>query len=843
MPQSHQLAAIMFTDIVGYTAIMQRDEVRALKLLNQFRKVLEKFTPAHQGKIIQYFGDGSVLSFDSSIDCVRCAMALQKEYKNNLKIPVRIGMHVGDVIFHNNNVFGDGVNLASRLESMSIPGSVLMSKSIRDLIKNKGEFHLVSLGSFEFKNVEEPMEVFALTNEGFSVPEGAQIGGKLKDKSSESASTHQPEVEDPKVASNEPSPATSKETSKQSSHNLWAEVQRRGVIRVGALYVMLTLLLIMLTPYAKSLLNLPESTSTILVVLLMVGFPVAMYLAWNYERSPEGFIPTNSQQSRQNPFSLSQRKPLTNNFILIGMALILIAFYMYSQQLATPAPGPRHSSSADVGIDNKSIAVLPFVDFSVEQDQEWFSDGLTEELLNSLAQIPGLRVTARTSSFAFKGKDLPVQKIADSLGVSYLVEGSVRKSGNTLRITAQLINPETDDHIWSQTYDREFGEIFTIQEDIAENIAATLNIYLDDERREEMFAIGTQNADAFEAYLKGNVYFDKAHSGGSLDNLMSSLVIANQYYDQAIHLDPGFAAPHYRHQDLYAHLLIHFPRKLWPDTLTLQDAGNRVREDLNAARANSKRRTETLFYELEYATVSDDWSKVPELFAELESDVEYLKTISHFGGGWTKGLIISLDRPDLGLKMHELTLANNPLSPRVGMEIYTYLIAQNRLDSARLWLDNLKKESGNTFPFGLRGLQLQLMTMPGTSQEVLNALDTFPESGLIRSDFIRMYAKILAGELNSIDESSLIQFSDPRERYFTTYLYSALGEQAKADSIASFFDSEYMGPFAISDMMVGRAGKIAFNLSATPNFAARLREAGIEDLEAYQQKHWVKRAE
>ena len=732
--QSRQLAAIMFTDVVGYTAIMQRDEEAALKLLNQFKEVLEGLTPAHQGQIIQYFGDGCVLSFDSPTLCVRCAMALQKEFNNTLKIPVRIGIHLGEVIFHSNNVFGDGVNIASRVESMGIPGAVLMSKSIRDQIKNKEEFHLASLGSFEFKNVEESIEVFALANQGFSVPERANLGGKLKDKS---------------------------------------------------------------------------------VALQDLG------------------IPTTSLKSRPNPYSLAKRKLRTRNFLLAGIVLITVALYVYSRYLATAAADTE--PGAKVRTVDKSIAALPFVDFSPNQDQEWFSDGLTEELLNSLAQIPELRVTARISSSAFKGKNLTVRKIADSLGVSYLVEGSVRKSGNALRITAQLIDTETDDNLWSQTYDREFGEIFTIQENIAEKIAASLNIYLDDERREEMFAIGTENADVYEAYLKGNAAFDKAHSGKGLKNLISSLSIANEYYDQAIQLDPGFAAPHYRHQDLYGHLLIHAPRDMWPDTLTLQDAGNMVRKNLNAARANSKRRTETLFYELEYATVSDDWSKVPDLFDELESDNEYMKTLSHFGGGWSKGLIVSLDRPDLGLKMHEFTLANDPLNRRVGMEIFIFLIAQNRLDSALFWLEKAKIETGNSWPFGLRGLQLQLLYMPGSSQEILNTNDTFPPSGLIR-----MYAEILAGELDSIDKSSLLHFNAPRENYFTTYLYSALGKQAKADSIASFFDSQYMGPFAISDMMVGRAGKIAFNLSATPNFAARLQEAGIEDLNDYQQKHWVK---
>jgi len=170
MSQSRQLVAIMFTDIVGYTAIMQKNEKEALRLLNQYKELIEKLTPAHEGKIVQYFGDGGVLTFDSSTECVRCALALQKECKDTIKIPVRIGIHLGEVIFQSNNIFGDGVNIASRGESMGVPGGILMSKSIRDQIKNKAEFSLSSLGSFGFKNVEESMEIFALANEGVTVP-------------------------------------------------------------------------------------------------------------------------------------------------------------------------------------------------------------------------------------------------------------------------------------------------------------------------------------------------------------------------------------------------------------------------------------------------------------------------------------------------------------------------------------------------------------------------------------------------------------------------------------------------------------------------------------------------
>ncbi|MBD0333189.1 MAG: adenylate/guanylate cyclase domain-containing protein, partial [Chitinophagaceae bacterium] len=180
MSTEHKLAAILFADIAGYTAMMQKNEESALELLSHFEEVLEKTTPHYKGQIVQYFGDGCLLAFESSTNSVDCAIALQKAFSEIPSVPVRIGLHLGDVVFKQGNVFGDGVNIASRIQSLGIPGSILISKAIRDQIKNQSDFLLVSLGSFDFKNVDEPMEVFALANPGFVVPKREQMQGKLK---------------------------------------------------------------------------------------------------------------------------------------------------------------------------------------------------------------------------------------------------------------------------------------------------------------------------------------------------------------------------------------------------------------------------------------------------------------------------------------------------------------------------------------------------------------------------------------------------------------------------------------------------------------------------------------
>ena len=180
MSETHKLSVILFADIAGYTGLMQKNEQQALLLLNRFKEVLKAETAKHHGRIVQYFGDGCLLSFESSTDGVDCAIALQKTLSTSPEVPVRIGMHLGEVVFKDKNVFGDGVNIASRIESLGIPGSILLSKTIRDQIRNKTDFLLVSLGSFEFKNVDEGIEVFALANPGFVVPKREQMQGKLK---------------------------------------------------------------------------------------------------------------------------------------------------------------------------------------------------------------------------------------------------------------------------------------------------------------------------------------------------------------------------------------------------------------------------------------------------------------------------------------------------------------------------------------------------------------------------------------------------------------------------------------------------------------------------------------
>src|SRR5688572_6176936 len=171
MPQHRQLAAIMFTDIEGYTAIMQRDEEQAILLRNRHREILNQKHTECNGRIIQYYGDGTLSIFHSAVEAVECALQMQQIFCKSPKVPVRMGLHMGDVILNENHVFGDGVNLASRIESLSVAGAVLMSDKIKDEIRNHPEFQTISLGTYQLKNVERHVEVFALNNEGIHKPD------------------------------------------------------------------------------------------------------------------------------------------------------------------------------------------------------------------------------------------------------------------------------------------------------------------------------------------------------------------------------------------------------------------------------------------------------------------------------------------------------------------------------------------------------------------------------------------------------------------------------------------------------------------------------------------------
>jgi serine/threonine-protein kinase len=311
--------------------------------------------------------------------------------------------------------------------------------------------------------------------------------------------------------------------------DLFAELKRRRVIKVAGIYVIAMFATLQGVQVLAESLSLPAWTMTMLTLIVLVAFPIVIVVAWVFDVTPAGV-------QRAAPSSVRQA-PL---YVGLGIVIALVGFGAYS---VFDSEKPTETEAAAGNAATTSIVVLPFVNMSADKEQEYFSDGLTEELLNALAQVPELRVAARTSSFAFKGKNVPVAEIARTLNVTSVLEGSVRKAGNRVRITAQLIDAAGGHHLWSQTYDRELNDIFAIQEEISRSITDALKIKLGARTSDALAAHATDNLDAYNLYLQARHFWNKRSADG--------LRRARELMERAIELDPEFARAHAALADVY----------------------------------------------------------------------------------------------------------------------------------------------------------------------------------------------------------------------------------------------------------------------------------------------------
>lgn len=373
---SRQLAAVMFTDIVGYTTLMGNDELKAFDLLKKNRELQRPIIEQYGGRWIKELGDGILSSFNTVSDAVNAAIKIQEACKLSKDFLLRIGIHQGEVVFEQDDIFGDAVNIASRIQSLASPGTIYVSESVHNNISNKKEIITRFVREENLKNVKEAVRIYEV---------------------------------------------------------LLQNIQTAG-----------------------------RTNST-------------MHSAEN----------TNSE---------------------------------------------------------KSIAVLPFVNMSNDPEQEHFCDGISEEIINALAHLDNLRVIARTSAFSFKGKNLDIREIGKTLDVKTLLEGSVRKAGNRLRITTKLVKVSDGSHLWSDRYDRGDEDIFSIQENIAENVATALKGFLTNKEKEAIRRPET-NIEAYEYFLKGR-------------QLLHRLVLDESKYmfEKAIELDLCYAPAYAGLADVYSWL-------------------------------------------------------------------------------------------------------------------------------------------------------------------------------------------------------------------------------------------------------------------------------------------------
>ena len=419
--KKRKLRAILFADIVGYTALMQKDEAQASELLQKFRHTLNEKVAQQNGEIINNYGDGCLCTFESAVDAMTCAKEVQLIFQTTPKVPVRIGLHSGDVFFEDDNVFGDSVNIASRIESLGLAGAVLFSKQIKRHIANQTEFKVQSLGEFDFKNVEKTMEVFGLANEGFLVPKAHQIKGKLQ----------------------------------------------------------------------------PKTTS--------------FYL----------------------------KKWAISFGILLALGSIFVWNQWYSDGETV---GDTLKVSPTISQD-KSIAILPFTNMSADPNSDYFCDGMMEDILTNLAKIKELKVISRTSSMQYKRTNKSIPEIAKELGVSYVVEGSVRRQGNQVRITAQLIRAGADSHLWAEQYNKTLDDVFKIQSEVSLAIADQLHLNISSNERQLIETVMTDNKQAYDYYLQGNYeanFYSKERNYAAIN-----------LYKKAIDLDDQFVQAYVKMANTY----------------------------------------------------------------------------------------------------------------------------------------------------------------------------------------------------------------------------------------------------------------------------------------------------
>jgi len=313
--------------------------------------------------------------------------------------------------------------------------------------------------------------------------------------------------------------------------SFWGELKRRNVVRVAIAYTIVGWLLVEVASVLVPTLLLPDWTLRILVLFVILGFPLALIFAWAFELTPAGLKKEKDVVRSESITHITGRKL---DFIIIGVLAVALVFFASTHRWGSESANSLDMAKTVAG-GEQSIAVLPFVNMSDDPSNEYFSDGISEELLNVLVRVEGLRVASRTSSFVFKDKDVSIRSIAKELNVNHVLEGSVRKAGNTVRVTAQLVDVRTDSHLWSGTYDRELKDIFAIQDEISWQIVQALKIVLSAGEQEAMAPPQkpTENLQAYEHYLRGRYLWQRRGE--------NNIRHAMDLFEQATKLDPKFA--------------------------------------------------------------------------------------------------------------------------------------------------------------------------------------------------------------------------------------------------------------------------------------------------------------
>jgi adenylate cyclase len=465
-----KLTAILSADVKGYSRLMGENEAETVKTITAYRKIMEELIRQHRGRVVDSPGDNILAEFASVVDAVQCAVAAQNELKarnaelpENRRMEFRIGVNLGDVIEEEKRIYGDGVNIAARLESLADPSGICISKTAFDQIETKLPFGYEYLGEQTVKNIAKPVGAYRVLMDPRVTVAGAE--------------------------------------EKKAPAPLWL---RKGVL-AGAMAVLIVILgAAVWNFYLRAPKIEPASREKITAAS---------------SEKPSATVPASPAPSKAPALKEKATPPSPEKPPRVATATPPVE-KADPKKMAFPIP------------DKPSIAVLPFVNMSGDPKEEFFSDGLTEDIITALSKHPGLFVIARNSSSTYKGKPVKVQQVAEDLGVRYVLEGSIQRSGDRVRITGQLIDAIKGHHIWSERYDREMKDIFALQDKIALEILKALDVKLSRGEGGGLYGKGTNNLEAYLKVLQARDLLNQWNREGN--------VRARQTAEEAISLDPQY---------------------------------------------------------------------------------------------------------------------------------------------------------------------------------------------------------------------------------------------------------------------------------------------------------------